>query len=476
MPVTTGAVVTAAAVSGGLGLASNLASSAIAADAQEDANYNNWQHHLYDLNWQEKMQAQTQLYNSTEAERARQFQRQMYDLQWQDMQQYNDPQAQYERWRSTGLDPSQMIGASTSGILSPPSLSNTPAPQVSSPTPNQSPFQSVPVSSQAEMISAVGGFLKNLSELPKNIGDGAVATGAADSMILLQQYNVLEASQRAKFNEIGLIYADSKHKAEIDKIVAETMTEFSKQMLNGELTNTEKFNQAWKAAMANFYDAKAFMTEAQWQTIMLQMPYVEMTASLQCQLQQKMIGLTAAQTRYYGAAAGNQSAQAGYYRALESTDNVLRGYRVTAADLQNIGTEFQNQILGVDSFVALNTQKERLSAVVAQYHREGLINDQMAEEWKQMCIKTKWAERQEFANYVATFFNCANGAISNVVSARGQSLQYMSRMDRNRIAEKAADAYSRSVDSKILKDDPYNGYGQPFDAPWHPESEWYRGQ
>lgn len=476
MPVTTGAVVTAAAVSGGLGLASNLASSAIAADAQEDANYNNWQHHLYDLNWQEKMQEQTQLYNSTEAERARQFQRQMYEQQWQDMQQYNDPQAQYERWRSTGLDPSQMIGASTSGILSPPSLSNTPAPSVSSPTPNQSPFQAVPVSSQAEMISAVGGFLKNLSELPKNIGDGAVATGAADSMILLQQYNVLEASQRAKFNEIGLVYADSKHKAEIDKIVAETMTEFSKQMLNGELTNTEKFNQAWKAAMANFYDAKALMTEAQWQTIMLQMPYVELTTSLQCQLQQKMIGLYGAQTRYFGAAAGNQAAQAHQFAAIAQTEDLLRGQKFQSLLLGNEMQEYKNDMQYITNQQEFELYKDKVQALGQMYLREGFITGKMYNEWMQSIVNTNWAEREKFANYIGTFFNAANQAISNAVQYRGQTLRYLNYKERNGIARDAQKAWERKIDHGILKDDPYNGYGQPFDAPWHPESEWYQGQ
>lgn len=342
------------------------------------------------INAQKQENALDRDWNTSEAEKARDFQYDELMMQqefqnaqrlasqeyqsdeWQrqfDVQnEYNTPTAQASRLRSAGINPQIAMGGDAAKVVTGSSVSapSGSAPSVPSPAAAQGvhglssvPFH--PGTNLAQDLSQLAQATKSFGDAYKAGVEGDYLAAAMPSMLRIQMGTAAKVELENAYldtanalQRVKLPYAQQREIKELAKLEAEAYESASKgKNYEGETRLQDKRGEVY-TSLANLNDTNA------------------QVAGIKAQHLGEVMDAQRDQMR---AAANEHNAQAGLASARAQTENEIREHMVKLE-------QFKGDMLGLDKYIRDHTLGAEWSARLAQLHRDKVINDKELAEGK----------------------------------------------------------------------------------------------
>lgn len=354
--------------------------------------------------------------------------RQQFDLQ----NEYNSYKNQVNRMLGAGINPATMYngaGAVATNSMSPVGAS---APPQISPTPftsNASPI-GLPsgLSYNKENLREIGGFLKDLAAA-KQMG---VQTDQLEKLFSLEveERSARIFGQRLTNEAIGLAnYVADKTKDYKVRKACEDLVNIVANTKNLNADTTKKLQEtATSKSEELLNNSKRYMNEEEFEILKMKVN------TFMDEFNTRMENIRSDTAK--------NNSEARLNNALADTENQLREGRVTAQSLSNTLLEAERDMKLNELFVDNRTLLNRVDAIIWKLHREKFITDSAFEEWEQNKVRSKWSERQQFADYCAKFLGAAGQALGGVGSAvsgyanwKNVGINDINTKERNRIQE-----------------------------------------
>lgn len=366
--------------------------------SKEAQKQRDWQEHMYDRSideWQNQFdQQRTEWYNQLRAQ---------YGAQWEQFVKqtdYNSPKMQVQRLAQAGINPAAALNSGSAGGLisasslgsqaspAPPSGGTLPAPGAGASA--GSPAQFNPISVRAEMISSIGGFLRDLSSAAKTSEEAK----QVQDLALAQIRKLISDEQWQKsitnFQDIQNRIAKSTENVQVNKAIAELgdlYVDIGLKQLRGELFDEEILN-AQVARTVSLIEGDNKLKEGQLLALQLLNFDEDFRESINLKkaLQKQALG-----------SASQSYASAGYFSALTNTENATREQKIKAAKLDVEMMELNRDILSNDAQISKETVTARIEQMLEQARREELVSDELFERIKNLKKQNEWYDAKTSA-------------------------------------------------------------------------------
>lgn len=421
------------------------------------ANQQDFTREMYNKQWQDNLQKYPMLQQKL-SDIAFNNWRNQFNLQ----NQWNSPQNQVQLALGAGINPNSIYGGSGSTASSSMGASQAAPPPQISPTPFQSHASPIGLpqgfSSPRNMLGEIGSFLRDIGQA-KKLG---VET---DQLEKLFSYEVQERAERifgqkltndaiSIANYVNDRVKDTKVRMatqELLKLIADTKNVDADTSYKLQETLESKASELLKLAEKRCKDEEFEVLKFK-------------VEKLPEQFKTEMENLRSMTKANNATAALNN--------ALAKTENEMRDGKIHAQNLGNQLLKIQTDLAQMDYDEKDATFVNRVNAIVEQCRREGIITNNMYEDWQQNKIRTKWADRQQYADYWCKFFNAIGQVLGGVGSAssglanvRNVSVNELTMRERNEISRETNRIYQQSVDQqpRSAKQRQYDVLGPDWD-------------
>lgn len=368
----------------------------------------------------------------------------LWSQQFDTQNKYNSPSALSSRLLSAGINPSAVFGGSGSSSTNSMGASSLP-----SGVPQISPTPSTTHASPIGLPSGAWSPAQTMSDIASIARDFAAAKKAGvetDQLDKLFDYEVAERTARVfgqrLLNDAQSIanYVNDKIKdtkvryatQELLKLVADTENVEQDTSLKYEQVFTERTEQLLKIAQKH-------LSEEEYELLKLKVD------NFQEEFNTKMQNIRSDTSK--------NSSITKLNNALTETENRLREGRVKSQDLANEYQTIGNDLMYNDLWVSNRTLDAKIDGMIHQWRREGIITAQEEEKLYQYKVASKWAERQQFIQYVGATAQAvgnvlggAGSALSGAASWKGAQWNYVNFKERNRIQEEVGKERNRILD------------------------------
>lgn len=314
------------------------------------------------MDFNERMMYANAQLNAEENARQRAFQSDMWNHQFN---RSTDYRLIADRLRKAGINPSAML----SSVGSVPSIGNVgSAPSVSSPASASGGMVGTSAfTTMAQLMDAKNNIrATDLQETKQK----ATLSAEIDKILADARASNALADYQETNNEIVKAYGKSEKAAEILRINAEAY----KAYCDGDYQKAAKLNQK---AMEKLNNQTYQQNEKQFPIVITNM--------------KKMGEVYDSEVQKNKATASAAYAQGNYLNALSVTENALRDGKVTAQELSNNIAAVQLMIAERQNNNELETNKYRVQAMIADFKRSELINEQTEQAIQRMIIDNDWA-------------------------------------------------------------------------------------
>lgn len=397
----------------------------------------------------------------------------LWSQQFGAQNEYNSPSALSSRLLSAGINPSSVFGGAGSSSTNSMGASSLPSniPQISA----------TPSSTHASPIGLPSGAwapAQTMSDIAAIARDFAAAKKAGvqtDQLEKLFDYEVSERTERifgqrlandamSIANYVNDQIKDTKVRQaaqELLKLIADTKNIDQDTALKYEHVFTERTEQLLNMA-------KKKLSEEEYELLKLKVD------NFQEEFRTTMQNIRSDTSKNTSITKLNN--------ALTETENQLRSGKVKAQDLANEYQTIGNDLMYNDLWVSNRTLDAKIDGMIHQWRREGIITAQEEEKLYQYKVASKWAERQQFIQYVGATAQAvgnvlggAGSALSGAASWKGAQWNYVNFKERNRIQEEVGKERNRILDDyqkQRMSDRRKDVLGPDWELyrdQWHPE-------
>lgn len=390
---------------------------------------------MYNRQWQDMLSKYPQVAKILSDVQFNQWKNQ-FDLQ----NQWNSPANQVKLALQAGINPNSIYGGSGSVASSSMGATSVPmSPQIS-PTPftsHASPI-GVPQGIGRSSMTEVSSFLKDLAQAKKF----GVET---DQLEKLFTYEVQERSARIFGQQL------SNDAQGIANFVAENTKDTKVRKATEELLNIIASTENLDADSS--LKLEKLFTEKSEQLMNYAKAHLDVSNRELLQLKidnfAEEFRTTMANIR---ADTENKHSQARLNNALRETENQLRQGRVTALEWSNKIAEIERDMKQNDLWIQNRTVQAQVDSIIEKARREHFISESAYEDWQQNKVVSKWADRQQFADYCTKFLGAlgsvlggAGSAVSGAANWKNVKLNNINMRDRNDIAREFNRIYEDGI-------------------------------
>lgn len=381
-----------------------------------------WQEHMYDRSideWQNQ-------YDQQREEWYKQLQAQ-YGAQWEQFvkqAEYNSPKMQVQRLAEAGINPSAALGnGSAGGLMSASSLGSQASPAPPSggtlPAPGAgasagTPAQFNPVSARSEMISSIGGFLRDLSsaaktsEEAKQVQDMALAQ--IRKLIADEQWQKSITDFQSIQNDIAKFTKNAKvHQSFAD--LGNAYVDIALKISQGELYDEEILNKKVTRAVL---EVERDLKNKQGQLLGLQIVNYDENFRAELALKKAMTNQA------------NASSVASYFSgelfsALANTENSSRMAKLRAYDLDVDMASLRRDILRDDKTISNETVIERIKKMVSEAKSARLLTDEQVQRINLLEKDNSWYNAKSVMDIFESFSRIVHNFTTSISDAAKMS-------------------------------------------------------
>ena len=397
----------------------------------------------------------------------------LWKNQFNEQNNYNSPTAEVSRLLAAGINPNSVYGGqgSTSSNAMGASSLPTQAPQVS---PISSPLSASPVGLPSGAW-APAQSMRDIASMARDFTEAKKAGVQTDQLEKLFDYEVAERTARVfgqrLANDAQSIanYINEKVKDTKVRLAAQELLKLIADTKNIDQDTAVKYEQVFTERSQQLLNkAKSKLSGEEYELLKLKVD------NFQEEFKTTMQNIRSDTSKNKSITKLNN--------ALTETENQLRSGKVKAQDLANEYQTIGNDLLYNDLWVSNRTLDAKIDGMIHQWRREGIITAQEEEKLYQYKVASKWAERQQFIQYVGAtaqaIGNVLGGvgsAVSGAASWKGAQWNYVNFKERNRIQEEVGKERNRILDDyqkQRMSDRRKDVLGPDWELyrdQWHPE-------
>lgn len=379
--------------------------------------------------WQGQQAELARQWQTGENQAARNWQRQEWDRQFE----MNSPKKQVERLLAAGINPSVMMGEGSgfAGMGGVSASAGGSAPSAGGASMvgagNVSPLN-VPSSSHFTQAAL------NSSHVLRNLADAKEKGANTEHVMALLETDIASAELKRSLMELDYEVQYSIKDTKIKKEYQTLQEILSRISLNKELEQTEREKQITEAAHSFMYQMLGKLQGAEANRI---------NSSLNAYIN----NLISDTRKNYSIVEHNKS-MTRLNNAIRETENQLREGRVNIQELDYFGKLYSNEILANEMFVSNKTAGAKVDMVFQNLRKEGLLSEQAYQQLQILKVKSDWAGRQEYANYVGAIIHSVSEGFSAISNGRSVEFRNLNDSQRNKIRERTNEIYEESVRSR----------------------------
>ena len=359
---------------------------------------------------------------------------------------YNAPEAQVRRLMAAGINPAALASSLGAGSSSASVGGSTGASSPSGGTPSShgvSPIGLGPVSglsSDAAIFSSVAQLADSAAKLGSSSLSGYATARSLESEIGNKVADTrlkdMQSAYQSTLTELKKAFGGAEISAEIQKMTADAYASYMK----GDLDGAQKL---YTQALEKFTnDDNARKNEA--------FPIVCASMRKQIQLMSSEIGLNQGRT-------AEAYSHVSLNNALTKTEDSLRAGRVDAQQLSNDLLGIQKQLQGRVNIRDAATHQDKISAIVAECERQGIITEQSRQQVQKMMVDNDWNNVEHFFGVLGS----AVGSVASGASAYGSVKGVQIGERANDIREQFNNVWSRHLESQDnIAPTVVHGFGQ----------------
>lgn len=386
---------------------------------------------------------------------------------------YNSPSALSSRLLSAGINPSAVFGGSGASSTNSMGASSLPSniPQISA-TPSTTHASPIGLPSGAW---APAQTMSDLASIARDFASAKKAGVETDQLEKLFDYEVAERTERIfgqrLTNDAMTIanYVNEKIKDTKVRLAAQELLQLIATTKNIDADSALKYEQVFTERTEQLLNmAKKKLSEEEYELLKLKVDNFQEEFKTTMQNIRSDTSKNASITKLNN--------------ALTETENQLRSGKVKAQDLANEYQTIGNDLMYNDLWVSNRTLDAKIDGMIHQWRREGIITAQEEEKLYQYKVASKWAERQQFIQYVGATAQAvgnvlggAGSALSGAASWKGAQWNYVNFKERNRIQEEVGKERNRILDDyqkQRMSDRRKDVLGPDWELyrdQWHPE-------
>lgn len=357
---------------------------------------------------------------------------------------FNSPQAQAKALRAAGVNPAAFFGNGGSAFgnmslaeTSNPNVSQSSSPSVGTPSsiqPNlRSPYENFDSGVSTALDVASRAYM-NVSKANKMSAEQShLERMSADLLRSLQLKNANQETQNAYDD---LKFSLESHFGRSERAVKLSL--MAQELCNAALAGDSlRFDNKAKEinnellVLRSSIEKSAFNDIEKWALVL------QNQVENQLRLQQADLAIKRATPRLMQSETSKNFSLSSYYKSLQITEDKLRDERFTALQYSNDLQQISKYLQGNELAFQEKTFDARVYSYLESAHQAGIITQQEMEKLSQLKVKSQWSERQEFAQYVGTMFNCLSQAIESVADSyskvRGTQWRHLDTQESNKI-------------------------------------------
>lgn len=406
-------------------------------------------------------------WQSSEAQKNRDYQTEMYERQlknypellkmqsdsdfnrWKNQfnieSSYNSQGSQVARNLVAGINPAAQGSALTQGVSMSPS-SSAPPNISGSPVGNPSPVGIPSTGMSRGLLSEIGSFMRDVQQA-KNLEK---QTGRYDEYM-----NTLLSKFEAETENKEEATRYQKILTAIKQVYGNTEALFNNARLLQEAYNLQKEGDYF-AANKKLVEADENLSKSKKAEIDERLPLLR--GEIQSQIDLNKANQKKALNEAYLA-----SQQADYYKAIAKTENDLRSNRLEAVSLENDLRSINKFLMGNELKISDDTMQAQINSIIEGMKQQQIITNQQAEKLYQLRVASSWASRQQYMQYWTGFFNSAANVIGSSSGYYNGALSRMSAKERNQIQREFNDIIDRHYNTPIQ---PHEVRGFGYQPAW----------